>query len=46
MDPIRSYYENAAEINAMTARRPPTFEEKVEYIKKIVEHLKKEKDDS
>jgi hypothetical protein len=41
MDPLRSYYENAAEINAMTARRPPTFEEKVALIKQIGAYFKK-----
>jgi hypothetical protein len=35
MDPLRTYYENANEINAITARRPYTFEEKVAFAKRI-----------
>ena len=37
---LRSYYENANEINAITARRQPTFEEKVRLAKMIGTHLK------
>jgi len=37
---LRAYYENANEINAITARRQPTFEEKVRLAKMIGTHLK------
>jgi hypothetical protein len=40
MDPLRSYYENSGEINTMTSRRQPTFEEKVRLIKEIGAMLK------
>ena len=38
---LRTYYENANEINAITARRQPTFEEKVMLAKMIGAHLKR-----
>jgi hypothetical protein len=38
MDPIRTYYENAAEIEKLKSLK---FEDKLEIIKKIVEHFKK-----
>ena len=37
---LRSYYDNAPEINAMTARRPATFEEKVKLAKIIGDYIK------
>ena len=38
---LRAYYENANEINAITARRQPTFEEKVKLAQMIGAHLKR-----
>jgi len=38
---LRAYYENANEINAITARRQPTFEEKVRLAKMVGAHLKR-----
>ena len=40
-DVLRTYYENANEINAITARRQPTFEEKMRLATMIGTHLKK-----
>ena len=37
---LRTYYENANEINAITARRQPTFEEKVRLAKMVGTYLK------
>ena len=37
---LRTYYENANEINAITARRQPTFEEKVMLAKMVGTYLK------
>jgi len=37
---LRTYYENANEINAITARRQPTFEEKVKLAKMVGTYLK------
>jgi hypothetical protein len=38
--PMQSYYENAPEINALTARRPATFDEKVGFAKTIGNYIR------